>query len=67
MSLVRIRTLNITPFPCDSLILADIHSAHGKDDLRARRRIQTFKTQPCADPARVGCHVRATVFAASDA
>lgn len=33
------------------------HYAHGKADMRARKRIQTFKTQPCADPARAGCHV----------
>jgi hypothetical protein len=33
------------------------HYAHGIADLRARQRIETYKTQPCADPARKGCHV----------
>jgi hypothetical protein len=33
------------------------HYAHGMADLRTRQRIETYKTQPCADPARNGCHV----------
>eukprot|EP00456_Euglypha_rotunda_P080888 TRINITY_DN7866_c0_g1_i8.p1 TRINITY_DN7866_c0_g1~~TRINITY_DN7866_c0_g1_i8.p1 ORF type:complete len:531 (-),score=14.41 TRINITY_DN7866_c0_g1_i8:139-1731(-) len=33
------------------------HYAHGIADLRARQRIETYKTQPCADPARKGCHI----------
>jgi len=33
------------------------HYAHGVADLRTRQRIETYKTQPCADPARSGCHV----------
>lgn len=33
------------------------HYAHGFADMRARMRIETFKTQPCADPARKGCQM----------
>jgi hypothetical protein len=38
---------------CDVLVCL----AHGTVDIRARQRIETFKTQPCADPARLSCHV----------
>jgi len=31
------------------------HFAHGIKDLRPRKRLANFKTQPCCDPARKGC------------
>ena len=31
------------------------HFAHGVDDLKARMRVENYKTQPCCDPAREGC------------
>lgn len=29
--------------------------SHGYEDLRSRRRVENYKSQPCCDPARMGC------------